>query len=301
MSGRRRLRLAQLLRALPQFPGRDASLAALTRPVLSLDAPLLGTFGGGLRFEGNLAADANLLPMLLLRHVRPPLAPVLDACLEPGDVFADAGANLGIYALWAARRVGPAGRVHAFEPVAGPRNRLSRNAALNSFENVEVEAAALGATPGRVILYQQEGSSAHTSRYAADRSGPLEVPATTLDAYFAARRPPDLVKLHVEGMELQVLRGARELLRGERAPAVVFEARPAELAAAGTCYAELLGALAEAGYRAFALGGRGLAPEPPGAREPGSRDVLGLRPDRPAHERARLALARHRFEPEGDF
>jgi FkbM family methyltransferase len=300
MSGRRRLRLAQRLRALPRFPGRDACVAALSRPALSLDAPLRESFGGGLRFEGNLAADSSLLRMVLLRHARPPLAPVLDAALAAGSRFADVGANLGVYTLWAARRVGPGGRVFAFEPAEAPRNRLRRNLELNGFENVLVEARAVGAEKGRIALRLVEGSSARASRYGPDPAGPGEVPMTTLDAYFDGRRPPELVKVDVQGMEGEVLRGGSALLRGAQPPALLFEARADELEAAGTSCSELLGLLAAARYQVFALGPRGLERVPEGAKQLPTADLLALRRDRPEHERIRGALARTRFEPDLD-
>ena len=123
------------------------------------------------------------------------------------------------------------------------------------------------------------------------------MPVVTLDDHFRGARPPDLVKIDVEGMEIDVLRGARELLESERAPAVVFEAGAPQLAMSGTPYPELLRLLAGAGgYRVFALTSAGLRLEPPEALSAGSLNVLALRPDLPAHERIRSALARVRFE-----
>jgi FkbM family methyltransferase len=298
MSGRKRLRLAQRLRALPRFPGRDLCVAALSRPALSLDAPLRDSFGGGLLFEGNLAADSSLLRMLLLRHASPPLAPVLDAALHERSVFADVGASLGVYSLWAARQVGASGRVHAFEPVDAARNRLQRNLELNGFRHVEVEATAVGAEPGRLALRRVEGRSAATSRYARDPAGELEVPVTTLDAYFSARPPPTLVKIDVEGMEGEVLRGAGRLLGSPRPPAVLLEARESELLAAGTSPRELLALLEAAGFEVFSLGARGLARVGAGGSTPA--DWLALRRGDSGHDRIRAALARTRFEPDQD-
>jgi FkbM family methyltransferase len=291
------LRLAQLVRALPGFRGRDRILISLLGPVLRRPGTLRGEYGGGLRFEGDPSVDANLGYMLLLRHARPALAPVLDATLELGSVFADVGANLGLYTLWAARRVSTQGRVHAFEPVPDVRERLRCNVALNAFDQVEIVASAVGAEPGRVTLNRVAGASGRTSRYVHPEAGSIEAPVVALDAYFRGRRPPDLLKIDVEGMELDVLLGARELLASESAPAIVFEAGAELLAAAGTPYAELLALLErQGGYRTFALTPRGLRREPEGAAVAGSPNVLSLRPDLAAHERVRERLARQRFD-----
>lgn len=289
--------LAQLVRGLPDFPGRDTMLATLLRPILRRDGSVSGHFGGGLRFEGNPAIDSNVSEMMLLRYARPALAPVLDAALGRGSVFADVGANLGLYTLWAARCVCAEGRVHAFEPVPDVRECLRRNVELNSFDCVEIVAAAVGAEMGSVTLNRVEGGSGRTSRYVHAAAGSVEAPVITLDAYFRGRRPPELLKIDVEGMELQVLLGSQGLLASERAPAVVFEAGAELLAAAGTAYAELQGLLERAGgYQVFALTPRGLRREPAGAATAGSLNVLALRPDLAAHERVRERLARHRFE-----
>ncbi len=289
--------LAQLVRGMPDFPGRDTVLASLLRPILRRDGSVRGHFGGGLRFEGNPATDSNVSEMMLLRYARPALAPVLDAALGRGSVFADVGANLGLYTLWAARCVSAGGRVHAFEPMPEVRERLRRNLELNRFSCVEIVGSAVGAEVGSVTLNRVEGGSGRTSRYVHGAAGSLEVPVTTLDLYFRGKPPPGLLKIDVEGMELQVLLGSRALLASQSAPVVVFEAGTDLLAAAGTSYRELVSLLAEAGaYRVFALTPRGLRAESSDTASPGSLNVLALRPDLAAHERVRLKLARHRFE-----
>ena len=291
------LHLAQLVRRLPHFRGRDRLLITLLRPVMRRDGPVSGEYGGGLRFEGNPARDANVGEMMLLRYAQPALAPVLDAALEPGSVFADVGANLGLYTLWAARRVGTQGRVHAFEPVPDVRERLRHNVALNAFDSVEIVGSAVGAEPGSVTLNRVEGASGRTSRYVHGAAGSIEASVVTLDAYFSDRRPPELLKIDVEGMELQVLLGSQRLMASASAPAVVFEAGAELLAAAGTTYAQLLDLLERVGgYRVFALTPHGLRRESPGAANAGSLNVLALRPDLPAHERVREQLASRRFE-----
>jgi FkbM family methyltransferase len=291
------LRLAQLARALPEFRGRDRVLAALLRSGGQLDATIGGSFGGGLRFEGNPAVDGNVLELLLLRFARPALAPVLDAALSPGSVFADVGANLGLYTLWAARIVGPSGRVHAFEPVPDVRERLARNVALNGFDNVRITGAGVGAEPGRVTLYRQPGASGLTSRYMPGQGPAIEVPVTTLDAEFLpADRSPALVKIDVEGMELDVLRGARRLLTADVSPLVVLEANALCFAAAGIRYAELRTFLRETGgHELWALRPDGLQLEPADSEAPGSLNVLAARRDRAEHRRVLERLARVRF------
>jgi FkbM family methyltransferase len=290
-------RLAQLVRALPEFRGRDRILASLLGSGSRVDACLSGTFGGGLRFEGNPAVDMNVIELVLLRYARPALAPVLDAALAPGAVFADVGANLGLYTLWGARLVGAQGRVHAFEPVPTVRACLARSVALNGFGNVRIAAAGVGAEAGRTVLYQLPGASGVTSRYGENKQHGVEVDVTTLDAEFPpSAAPPALVKVDVEGMEVEVLRGARRLLAGRTPPLLVLEAIVRSLTAAGTSYGELCSLLREAGgYQVWALTPGGLRLEPADAASPGSVNVLAARRDLPAHARVLERLARVRF------
>ena len=76
---------------------------------------------------------------------------------------------------------------------------------------------------------------------------------------------------------------AAGLLRRDSAPAIVFEAEASQLAAAGTSYRALLEA--NGGYRVWSLRTEGLRPEPEGAAEPGSFNVLALREDLLLHRR----------------
>ena len=277
-------RMAQLVRGLPKFPGREAVLDyLLAREGAYPRDAIEGTFGGGLRFEGDPRLDRNVLELPLLRFARPALAGLLDAVLERGDEFADVGANLGLYTLWGARRVGPQGRVHAFEPIEQSARTLRRNAELNGFSQVDVNVCAVGAEPTTVSLYLMEQHSGRASRYVCVGSSAVQVPVVTLDAYFETRPPPRLVKIDVEGMEHEVLRGAQGLLSGPAAPLLVFEANAEFFHQAGTSYAETLRFLAERRYTVWALTTDGLRREPREAEVPGSLNVLAAREGHEPH------------------
>lgn len=77
--------------------------------------------------------------------------------LRPGDVFIDAGANIGLMSLAAAQVVGPAGRVHAFEPVPELINLFRQNIALNGTPNVTLHPQALGSANERRTIYERPG------------------------------------------------------------------------------------------------------------------------------------------------
>ena len=83
---------------------------------------------------------------------------VLEALSPPGGVVVDAGANIGLFTLLLANKVGPTGRVYAFEPSGRERRTLLRNIDINALHHVHVEAAALGSRrgPGKLYLASDE-------------------------------------------------------------------------------------------------------------------------------------------------
>lgn len=132
--------------------------------------------------------------------------------LRPGDTFWDVGAHVGFFTLIAARAVGPAGKVHAFEPLDENRNRLETNVARNGFTNVVVHAEAISDRNGYADFVRDQSTS---MGHLGDRSGnnTIRVPTSTLDCVLeSAPTAPRLIKLDVEGSETSVLRGAASIL-----------------------------------------------------------------------------------------
>ncbi|HEX9884980.1 MAG TPA: FkbM family methyltransferase [Longimicrobiales bacterium] len=130
--------------------------------------------------------------------------------LRPGDVVYDIGAHVGSYTLLASRLVGEAGRVLAFEPDPASRGFLREHVLLNAAENVEVREEAVSSEVGRARF--ESTPDRVTSRLRA--SGRLEVVTTTLDRVVREGAPaPSCLKIDVEGGEVAVLEGAREVLR----------------------------------------------------------------------------------------
>lgn len=190
--------------------------------------------------------------------------------IAPGALFVDAGANIGTYAVPAARLVGPTGRVVAFE--AHPRTHalLARNLEANGLSGwADAVHRALGEAPGEIEMVFADANPGETHVAAAGGAsgGGARVRVATLDAALAERglgeRPVDYLKVDVEGFELPVLRGALGTVA--RSPAIVvqteMEARHATRYGHGL---DAVGAvLAGAGLRPHHLGGaEGIEPRP---------------------------------------
>ena len=281
----------RLWASLPDVRGRDR-LVGLVRGRAPADPsrPVRGQLTNGVRFSFPEGSDGSVRALIPLQYAPPALAPVLETLLVAGDCCYDVGANIGLYALWAARLVGPAGEVHAFEPVPRTAALLASFVSQNAADNVRVVQAAVGASGGTVSLATVPGASG-LAQVAA--TGEVSAPMTTLDAYARRHRPPRLVKIDVEGHEVAVLAGARELLAEQR-PAVVCEVIQRNLASSGATADDVRAELARSGYEVYCLTRRGLRPWA-GGTHPTSDNVLALHPEVGWHRAAAEALRSRRF------
>jgi FkbM family methyltransferase len=149
--------------------------------------------------------------------------------IRSGCVVWDVGANVGFYSLIASRLVGD-GEVVAFEPLPANQEAIRCNLALNEIANVRLVELALSDEEGEAELEihalptwaKLDTSGDTVFKRDADVSGRVRVSVSTLDAQLASLRPPDLVKVDIEGAEVAALRGASKLL-GEHRPTLICE------------------------------------------------------------------------------
>lgn len=214
-----------------------------------LAVPLTVRWHGGTTVDVTLGND-NSLCLYVCGAFEPNEFAFVDRVLKPGMTFIDVGANDGYYTLFAARRVGPTGKVVAIEPSSRERAHLQRNLGRNGLENVHVVAAALGAEPGVVDLHLAHGVHAgHNTlgEFAHDdvvRASSERVALETLDAVVARHglSRVDMVKIDVEGGEAGVIAGAHEVLTTMR-PILLLELNDRALHAQGQSAEALLNVL----------------------------------------------------------
>ena len=153
--------------------------------------------------------------------------------LSPGNHVIDAGANIGYMTMLFADRIGETGLVHACEPHPRVLNRLQRNVDRISRRPAAgraiVHPCALGDSHGNAELIEtgyfsiSEGTAKiATTETAADKTRSHSVPVETLDELFPNEEFA-LLKIDVEGFELNVLRGANNLLSSHRVRHVIYE------------------------------------------------------------------------------
>jgi FkbM family methyltransferase len=122
--------------------------------------------------------------------------------------------------------MGPSGRGLLFEPSPGVLQRLHER--FDAVPRVEIIAAAAGAIPGEIELYDFGGADEHTTVVPTRESRsatPRRVPLVTLDAALAERgwSGADFVKCDAEGYDFRVIEGATQLLRGQHIGLLQFE------------------------------------------------------------------------------
>lgn len=150
---------------------------------------------------------------------------VIQQLLKEGDVFVDAGANIGVMSLVASTCVGKTGKIHAFEPFPKIYDRLVANISLNQFTNICVYQLALASVSGEAFLYPDTHHNPGASSLVNPNIGvqPLTVQKQTLDALLNLNEKIALIKIDVEGYEMEVLKGAETILSKPEAPALIVE------------------------------------------------------------------------------
>jgi FkbM family methyltransferase len=162
-------------------------------------------------------------------HDEPDVIKALTNSARPGTVAIDVGANIGMETLLLASTVGPLGTVVCVEPDPRSAARLRMNCDLNKVENVELVEKAISNRTGMIAFSAMGELTSKVS--AAGLQGPSDilVPCVTIDDLLAdipGASRVSLVKIDVEGHEVEVLEGANGLLSSTR-PAVVVEVHAA--------------------------------------------------------------------------
>ncbi|MEX2217481.1 MAG: FkbM family methyltransferase [Phycisphaerales bacterium] len=176
--------------------------------------------------------------------------------VRPGGVFFDVGANVGFFSLIAARAAGPAGRIIAFEPVPANADAIRRNARINRFDSISVVQAAVASAPGEMdlVLSEHPGGAALALAPPPDASGRIRARVVSIDDLVGRGQapPPTLIKVDVEGVEVEALRGMAETARTHR-PIIICELDDTSPAALARKVAEVEGLFAQWGYAASRL------------------------------------------------
>jgi len=144
--------------------------------------------------------------------------------LKPGQTFIDVGASVGYYTLLASKLVGSSGKVYAFEPAEETQQVLARNLAENKIQNVVVYNCALSDNKEFKTKLYLGNAPGQNSLIDSDDRKFKEVNNDIFDNIKKKENIiPDMIKIDVEGAQLQVLEGMKETLQTDKELTIIVE------------------------------------------------------------------------------
>jgi FkbM family methyltransferase len=234
----------QLANALARFASRPF-IARLPREL------------GGAAFICDLS-DTIAREVCFTGRYEPQETQIAQRLLQRGMTVVDVGANWGYFTLTCAHLVGGEGRVIALEPHPSLTSTLAANVRANNLAQVEAVAIAAGARAGTrgFVGFDVAGGNSGVSRAAA-ASERADFHTTTagldelLDSRGVAR--VDLVKIDIEGGEVEAIAGMADGLARHRYRFVVLECHPELIARSGSTLERCLEPLDRSGYRGWRI------------------------------------------------
>lgn len=200
---------------------------------------------------------------------------IAEHLISPGDNVLDIGASLGSFARFLAKRVGPTGRIYAFEPIPQTFEFLTNNMRKLGLKNVECLDFALsdGEKSETMVIptYRWGQECWYDAQVKTPTSNPkwrqFEIKSRTLDGFFAEKGSiPEIsfIKCDANFHELAVLQGALQTIRASH-PAMLIEVNPDPDNPETTAY-ETFALLQKEGYVAYWFDGETLVERKPGER-----------------------------------
>lgn len=233
------------VRIIPIQRGRYR-LAAILRGLIGL--PVRRVAGVYLELFPASSADEWIITKM---DNNTPIHAAMQEFLKRGDIFIDIGANIGLFSIIAAAKY--EAEVYAFEPSERELKRLARNAVLNNV-TIKTFPVALGNVAMEGSMYLQETGNHMMNRISSTDiagAGVLRCQIQRLDALLQPEifRRVRLVKIDVEGYEMNVLLGMKDALGYMRHAAFVVEVTPKWLEQNGYSVLELYEFLMKNGWR----------------------------------------------------
>lgn len=144
--------------------------------------------------------------------------------LKKGNCFVDIGANIGLMSIVASKVVGSEGKIYSFEPHPNTVKILRFNVNLNSIKNIEIIEKGVGSKSGEAKIYDRwdvnRGGASLLSSSSKQESYDIHI--VSLDEVFE-NIDVNMIKIDIEGFELEALKGAVKILSAENPPILIVE------------------------------------------------------------------------------
>jgi len=137
------------------------------------------------------------------------------AVLKKGDCIIDAGANVGMFSIFAAQRINDSGIIYAFEPMPAPRKLLEANLQRNNIKSVTVVPCAIGEESAKKVFFTGIFKASGSAYFTRGRKERIEVDQVSCDDFVKTQgvERVDFIKVDIEGMEREFLAGAEQTIR----------------------------------------------------------------------------------------
>jgi FkbM family methyltransferase len=204
----------------------------------------------------------------------PDVSQLFERVIRPGDTVFDVGANIGLFSVYAASKVGPSGRVVSFEPDVDNIAKLRANLALNQYRHVEVvEKPVSNHTDEIEFFINSDSNGGHAiwdpamfpGNIRCQTNAPIvrRLRATTLDREMArlGGPVPKLIKVDTEGADQFVLEGGCQLFAERKVPFVVSELHQFGLQKLNCSQQSFRHTMERFGYSTFILYYNGILPK----------------------------------------
>lgn len=156
--------------------------------------------------------------------------------LKAGDIAIDVGANVGYHTCLMSRCVGDSGKIFSFEPENSNFLVLEENIDLNKINNVVLLNIALGEKEKKETMYISPENKGDHTLVPMDRREPVNIDVTTFNAFYRNNLKHlnvALIKIDVQGYELQVLEGMKDNLKQKTIDNMIVEFTPERVKMAG--------------------------------------------------------------------
>lgn len=178
--------------------------------------------------------------------------------LKPDDVYVDVGANIGMHTIAAGRAMHFRGKIFAFEPFEKTSRLLAKTVWINGLAGItEIHQSAVADKAGLMDLHLGSTCGHHSlfpiDLPPADGARAVKVEVVTLDSTLPAGQKVDLLKIDVEGAELEVLAGAVGTITRNKDIAVIAEYGPLHLHRTGHSTSQWLKTFADLGLHYMAI------------------------------------------------
>ncbi|VEP12245.1 hypothetical protein H1P_140028 [Hyella patelloides LEGE 07179] len=211
-----------------------------------INIPYGGSVGHLRHFTEFWSVTNNIYKMTLEREQK-----LIEKFLEPEKIAFDIGANVGVFSCMMSYTY-PEASIYSFEPVTSTFEILQSNIKDNKLDNVVCENIALSNQSGSFNFIANEHNPSQNKLSPANQTAnnTLSVPTITLDSYCDQKNITELsfVKIDVEGAELLVLEGAKNMLQSKKIAALLIEVIPHAITDMGLNMNKLFDFIENVGY-----------------------------------------------------